>query len=121
MVPVIRQKWLTYSIIKNNTNMRTLPEITSNISLISTTMRGLKSQIDLLDNEYQKAAIENTGEPYEGWTEMREKLQTAWDSLNQLWHMEADLESELKHPETEEEDIYDPDSDFYFTEDVEAE
>lgn len=101
--------------------MRTLTEITSNISLISTTMHGLKSQIDLLDNEYQKAAIENTGEPYEGWTEMREKLQIAWDSLNQLWHMEVDLELEYKHAETESDDEYNPDSVFYFRDDVEAE
>lgn len=51
--------------------MRTLDEITANISLISQTMNGIESQISLLDDEYQKAAIENIGEPYEEWTEMR--------------------------------------------------
>lgn len=100
-LPVIRQKWLTYSIIQNNIIMRTLSEITSNIQNIQTTMHGLLTQMNLLDNEYQKAAIENTSEPYEGWTEMREKLQTAWQSLNQLWHMEADIELELKVEESE--------------------
>lgn len=100
-MPVIRQKWLTYSIIQNNIIMRTLSEITSNIQNIQTTMHGLLTQMNLLDNEYQKATIENTGEPYEGWTEMRDKLQTAWSALNRLWHMEADLELELKVEESE--------------------
>lgn len=101
--------------------MRTLSEITANISLISTTMRGLKTQIDLLNKEYQQAALDNCGSRCVEWAEMCEKMQAAWDSLNQLWHMEVDLELELTQPEAEDADVYDADSEFYFREDVEAE
>lgn len=81
--------------------MRTLPEITANISKIHSAMQVLSTQINLLDTEYQQAAIDNIGEPYEVWSEMRDKLQTAWHTLNQLWHMEADTELDLYAEENE--------------------
>lgn len=81
--------------------MRTLPEITANITNIQSAMQVLATQINVLDTEYQRAAIYNNGKPYEGWTIMRDKLQAAWQTLNQLCHMEADIELKLKVEESE--------------------
>lgn len=83
--------------------MRTKEIINQNITDIHSAMRTLQNQITLLENEYQAVVIEQTGDRYEGWDEMKSKLQTAWDSLNQLWHMEADIEQEMRAEEIERE------------------
>ena len=83
--------------------MRTKEIINQNITAIHSAMRTLQNQITLLENEYQAVAIEQTGDRYDGWDEMKAKLQTAWDSLNQLWHMEADIEQEMRAEEIERE------------------
>lgn len=83
--------------------MRTKEIINQNITEIHSAMRTLQNQITLLENEYQTVAIEQTGDRYEGWDEMKAKLQTAWETLNQLWHMEADIEQEMRAEEIERE------------------
>lgn len=76
--------------------MRTEETINNNITAIHAAMRTIQSQISMLENEYQKTAIEDNGERYEGWDEMKAKLQTGWDTLNQLWHMEADIVATMR-------------------------
>lgn len=83
--------------------MRTKEIINQNITDIHSAMRTLQNQMTLLENEYQAVAIEQTGDRYYGWDEMKSKLQTAWDTLNQLWHMEVDIEQEMRAEEIERE------------------
>lgn len=83
--------------------MRTIETIEQNITAIHSAMYVIQNQITLLENEYQAIAIEETGDRYDGWDEMKAKLQTAWDSLNQLWHMEADIVSTMRAEEIERE------------------
>lgn len=70
--------------------MRTKKEITRNLTLLDRLKSGLKVQIGVIDNEYQKIAIEGTGKRCEAFDHMKTHLHDAWHSLNHLWHLELE-------------------------------
>lgn len=79
--------------------MRTAEQIKSNGHNIFNLMAALREQINLLENEYQANAVENTGSRIEAWDNDIFNLEAAIGSLNTLAHMEIDTASDLEHPE----------------------
>lgn len=77
--------------------MRTIEQIQNNAKQILNTMRGIQAQINLLEDDYQKNALECIGQRCDTFDEIITNLKNAWTSLNTLYHMEIDLAIDLKH------------------------
>lgn len=85
--------------------MRTPEQIELNSKSILKAMNIIKSQLELLENEYQQNAIRCIGEKNETFTLMQTNLKNAWDSLNSLFHMEIDYAADLERELYEEEEM----------------
>ena len=70
--------------------MRTAKDIADNQLEIRNAMRTIQVQIALLETEYQQQAAANLGHRLAQWDEMKAQLETAYDALNAMWHMELD-------------------------------
>lgn len=79
--------------------MRSFIELQSNIHSIKNAMDTIKSQIEILENEYQINAVSNLGEPYDIWNLISERLNIAWKDLNYIMHMELDQIDYIKYGE----------------------
>ena len=79
--------------------MRTINTINNNINTIASIRAALKAQIELLENEYQKNAIEISGERCDSYSDIQEKLEQANQALNILQHFEIDTIDYIKYGE----------------------
>lgn len=77
--------------------MRTIEQIQNNANQILNTMSGIKQQINLLENVYQKNALECIGQRCDAFDEMITNLKNAWNSMSTLYHMEIDFAHDLKY------------------------
>lgn len=74
--------------------MRTEKDINENLRLLDQLKVGLKKQMDIIENDYQKTAVECTGMRCEAFDHIKTHLHDAWNALNTLWHMELDAADE---------------------------